>query len=295
VDGVKRIVLALGCVVAVSCSPLMPTPDGGEPEVDAGPVIVDSGVVDAGGVDAGAEDAGLVDAGTDAGTDAGLDAGTDAGMDAGWRAPLDGGHGVISGLCGRVAPQYLSPDPTFFEVHLDFGMDQYDDPAERPRLTPGAQTILMEGTAGGSSGISEAFAMEVLTLCEGASFVASETTVVYMPTTSKKTDIVVEMDGNQWGVSVVRAVLFPADAGYPVNAQTTGIIEGKLDDILISTMNVQPPHGWRKQVLAVLAYEQMHADSVRQIWNSLDAMTRADTVMYVIVTDGLDRPVYFNN
>lgn len=284
----------LACLFAIACDPPAAGPDGGEAVADAG--LPDAGAADAGPVDAGAEpgDAGLADAGAD---DAGAvsDGGAaDAGLDAGLRPPLDGGHGVIRGGCGRVAPQLLSPAPSFFEVHLDFGMDQFDDPVERSRLTPGAQQILMEGTAGGSSGLSEAFAYEVLALCEGASLVKSETTIVYNPPTSKKTDILVSIDGKQVGVSVVRAFLFPGDAGYPVNATTTGIIRGKLSDILVSSANVVPPDNWVKQVLAVVSYEQAGSTSVEAIWNSLDAMTRANTIVYVIVTDGADKPLYFN-
>lgn len=279
----------LACLFALSCDPLAVGPDGGEAVVDAG--LPDAGSPDAGPVDAGADpvDAGSGDAGVrpDGGTD-------DAGVDAGPRYPLDGGHGTILGTCGRVAPQLLSPNPSFFEVHLDFGMDQFDDPTERSRLTPGAQQILMEGTAGGSSGLSEAFAYEVLALCEGASFVKSETTIVYNPPTSKKTDILVSIDNKQVGVSVVRAFLYPGDAGYPVNATTTATIKGKLDDILVSSANVVAPDNWVKQVLAVVAYEQAGSTSVEAIWNSLDAMTRANTIVYVIVTDGRDKPLYFN-
>lgn len=283
----KRLALLLPCLLVVSCDPTAANPDAGTPVVDAG--APDAGTPDAGPRE---EDAGLPDAGP---SDAGApDAGVDAGVDAGPHLPLDGGHGLITGPCGRVAPQLLSPNPSFFEVHLDFGMDQYDDPVERARLTPGAQQILMEGTAGGSSGISEAFAYEVLALCEGASFVKSETTIVYNPPTSKKTDILVSIDGKQVGVSVVRAFLYPGDAGYPVNTSTTATIKGKLDDILVSSANVVPPDNWVKQVLAVVSYEQVGSTSVEAIWNSLDAMTRANTIVYVIVTDGRDKPLYFN-
>lgn len=232
--------------------------------------------------DAGDLDAGLPDAGPG-----------DAGVDAGFQLALDGGHGRVLGACGRVAPELAQPTPSYIEVHLDFGMDQFDDPAERPRLTPGAQRILQEGTAGGSSGISEAFAFEVLALCEGASFVKSETTIVYDPPTSKKTDILVAIAGQQVGVSVTRAVSFPADAGYFADAQRTAFLTGKLNDIQVSSMNVQPPDNWVKQLLVVMAYGDMHAATIHTIWDGLDPQIRADTVLYVVVTDGEDTPIYF--
>jgi hypothetical protein len=234
-------------------------------------------------LDAGREtDAGETDAGT---TDAGT---TDAGFGA-----ADGGHGHVGGICHRVAGELSQPFPSYIEVHLDFGTDGFDDPQERPRLTSGAQQILINGTAGGSSGISEAFAFEVLALCEGASFVKSETQIVYSPPTSKKTDILVAIGGQQVGVSVTRAVAFPPDSGYPVTPARVTFLERKLDDILVSSSNVVPPDNWVKQVLVVMAYDDMHASTIRTIWESLDAMTRADTVLYVVITDGDDSSIYF--
>ncbi|MBL9039680.1 MAG: hypothetical protein JNG84_14280 [Archangium sp.] len=218
-----------------------------------------------------------------------VDAGsTDAGL------PRLGNHARVRGTCGLVAAQLTSAEPSYVEVNLDFANDGFDDPGERARLTAGARQILMEGTAGGSSGISEAFAYEVLELCEGASFVKSETTIVYDPPSSKKTDILVNIAGQKVGVSVTRAVAFPPDAGYPVTPQRVEFLEGKLDDILVSSANVVPADRWVKQLLLVMAYDQAHAQTLRTIWNGVDAMTRANTVLYVVVTDGDDRVVYFN-
>lgn len=237
----------------------------------------DASVVDAGGHDAAVVDAGLMDAGVDAGPG----------------GPLDGGHARVVGQCQRVAGQLGLATPSYFELHLDFGSDGYDEPQERGRLTEGAQQILMEGTAGGSSGVSEAFAFEVLALCEGASFVKSETLVVYDPPTSKKTDILVRIANQKVGVSVTRAVAYPPDAGYPVNAARVMFLEGKLDDILVSSANVVPADKWVKQLLVVMAYDDMHAATIRSIWENLDAMSKADTVLYVVVTDGDDHAIYF--
>lgn len=265
---------------------------GGGGDVDAG--LEDAGPVDAdGGSDAGlgdadgGSDAGPVDA--DGGTDGGADA--DAGLDAGFRPALDGGHPQVLGSCFRVPGELFSPQPSYIEVRLDFGMDQFDDPAERPRLTPGAQTILATPNAGGSSVVSEAFAMEVLALCEGASLVKTETEIVYDPPTSKKTDILVDVDGSQLGVSVTRAVSFPRDGGYPVS-QAFSLLDGKLSDILVSSQNVVAPDNWVKQALVVMAWGDLQRDSIRTAWGQLDAGVRADTILYVVVTDGLDAPIY---
>jgi hypothetical protein len=307
----RALLLAFIVVSAASCLTGPMLPDGGEPPVGGGAgggealgggTGDDGGAATGGGgggdVDGGLEDAGPVevDAGTDAGTidaDAGADGGAeaDAGLDAGFRPALDGGHPQVLGSCFRVPGELFSPQPSYIEVRLDFGMDQFDDPAERPRLTPGAQTILATPNAGGSSVVSEAFAMEVLALCEGASLVKTETEITYDPPTSKKTDILVNVDGSQLGVSVTRAVSFPRDGGYPVS-QAFSLLDGKLSDILVSSQNVVAPDNWVKQALVVMAWGDLQRDSIRTAWGQLDAGVRADTILYVVVTDGLDAPIY---
>ncbi len=290
----RVLLLSLTLLSAAACltGPLLP--DGGDLPMDAGAGGGggggDAGAPDAGDDGGAGEDAGLE---LDSGVDAGFDAGHDAGVDAGPRGALDGGHAQVVGECFRVAPELGTASPSYLEVRLDFGMDQFDDPAERARLTAGAQTILATPNAGGSSVVSEAFAFEVLALCEGAELVKTETEIVYAPPTSKKTDLLVAIDGQHLGVSVTRAVSFPADAGYPLTQARLDFLEGKLDDILVSSMNVQPPDGWVKQALVVMAYGDEHAATIRAAWAAIDAASKADTIVYVVVTDGPDTPIYF--
>lgn len=239
-----------------------------------------------------------IDAGTDAApTDTSLPALDAPAFDA--PAMLDApasdagpvGFGRVAGPCGRLPAELGTPTPSYFDTRLDFAADAYDDPAERDQLTGGAREILVDGTSGGSSGVSEAFAFEVLSRCEGATLIATETEIVYVPATSKKTDMLVEIDGVRIGVSVTRAVGFPPDAPY--TTAEAAFIEDKLDDILESTMNVRSDFMWTKQILLIMAYGDMHATSIRAVWDSIDAASRADTIVYVVVTDGADDPIYF--
>jgi hypothetical protein len=276
-SSLRRAAVNLLFVLVIACGGAAP-PAGGDagPIVDAAPpldafVELDSGVRDdaAPPLDATAE----------------ADAGTEG------DAAVDTGFGSIAGICGTVADELDEAAPSFRLLRLDFGSDAYDDPAERALLTAGAQEILAEGTAGGSSGVSEAFAFEVLARCEGATLVKTETEIVYDPPTSVKTDILVEIAGMRVGVSVTRAVAFPPDTPYGVDRAL--FIEDKLDDILVSSANVVAEDSWVKQILVVMAYGDMHAESIRTVWDGLDAETRADTILYVVVTDGEDDPVYF--
>ena len=200
------------------------------------------------------------------------------------------GFGAIAGPCGRVAAEINSDMPSYFVTRLDFMSDGFDS-ADTSLLTAGGQEILSEGTAGGSSGESEVFAFEVLARCEGATLVKSETEIVYDPPTSKKTDMLVSIGGDNVGVSVVRAFGFPPTDPYTEEDATT-IMERKLDDILVSSTNVVAADAWTKQVLVVVAYADMHAESVRAAWENLDEATRADTIVYVVITDGDDDAIY---
>lgn len=249
--------------------------------------------------DGGAPDGGLdgsLDGGFDAsfdggGADGGLDASHDGGVDASPDASVPaGGFGAIAGPCPMVVGELETTTPSFFLNRLDFGDDPFDVPDDVARLTPGGQEIWMEGTLGGSSGESEVFAYEVLARCDGASLVKSESEIRYA-VEGAKTDILVAFDGTPIGVSVTRAFVFPPTEPYTV-AIARDLLMRKLADILESSANVAPEDQWRKQILVVMAYADMHAESIMSAWSSLDPAVTADTIVYVVITDGMDEPLY---
>jgi hypothetical protein len=199
------------------------------------------------------------------------------------------GFGTITGPCGFLDDELFDAAPSFFVNALDFAQNPYDV-EDFDALTPHGQEMILDGNAGGNSLYSEVFAMEVLARCELATLIASETEILY-DVEGKITDILVEIDGEKVGVSVVRAVGFPKDDPYTV-AQATTIIERKLSDILQSSANVSEEHRWVKQILSVLAYADQHVESVRTAWEALPAATRADTIIIVTVTHGDDLFMY---
>jgi hypothetical protein len=204
------------------------------------------------------------------------------------------GYGDISGSCGEIGARDVeSPDPALFEGAIDFTGEPAIDEDDTSALTPGGQEIVAAGNLGGSSLWSEVFAFEVLARCEGAELVKTEGEIVYA-VEGKKTDILVAIDGLKVGVSVVRAVGFPPEDPYPVEAALP-VLEGKLDDILQSSANVAPEDAWEKQILSVIAYSEEHAASIANAWELLDDGTRADTVVVVTVTDGDDDFIYFGD
>ncbi len=202
--------------------------------------------------------------------------------------PIDG-YGALSGTCGEVDEADIVDDlPQLLDNAIDFSARPAFDVM---LLSPGGQEIYADGNLGGSSLYSEIFAYEVLYRCEGAALLKTEGEIVYQ-TMGKKTDILLEIDGQRVGVSVVRAMSFPEGAPYPV-MQAYGVLEGKLADILESSANVAPQDAWPKQILAVVAQTQDHADAIETAYAMVDPATRADTIVYVTVTDGDDGFIYY--
>ncbi|MCA9696456.1 MAG: hypothetical protein KC431_02940 [Myxococcales bacterium] len=241
--------------------------------------------------DSGTDTSTGTDSSTDSGTDSSTDSGTDSSTDTGTDTGGDTGFADIID-CGMIVGELEQPTPSLFTTHLDFRGDPYDDPDDLPLLTEGAQTIMTTPNAGGSSTISEAFAYEVLARCEDAILLKTETEIGYDPVDSKKTDFLIELAGSKVGVSVTRAVGFPPEDPYPA-AQASGLVTGKLSDILVSSANVVPEDAWVKQILVIMAYADMHAELVAAAWADVDPMIQADTIVYVVVTDGMDTPIYF--
>jgi len=161
-------------------------------------------------------------------------------------------------------------------------------------LSAGGKEILADGNLGGSSLNSEILAMEALFRCDGATLVYTEGEVPYEDPGGKKTDLVVTLDGVRLGVSVTRAVGFPPDDPWPVE-KARDILDKKLDQIVLSSENVVDAEGWPKQLLFVAAYSPEHAENLKIAWDSLDAPTRADSVVVVAVTFGDDEYIYFGD
>lgn len=200
------------------------------------------------------------------------------------------GFGTITGACGVLVDELLSPDPSVIVNAIDFGTDPWDNPADLTLLTIGGQEMVADGNAGGSSLESEIFSLEVLTRCEGAVLVKTETEVVY-DLSGSITDILVEIDGMKVGVSVTRAVGFPRDAVY-TEATASALLSRKLTDIQESTAHVSAGDRWVKQILHVIAYADQHVAAMQAAFAALDPSIKADTILWVTRSDGNDEFLY---
>jgi len=210
------------------------------------------------------------------------------GVGAGGGDPI-GGYGALSGACGEIdLDDIVSPAPEILANAFDFnGYPTFDVSA----LSPGGQAMYAKGNLGGNSLYSEIFAYESLYRCDGAALLKTEGEIVYA-IQGKKTDLLVEIDGEKVGVSVVRAESYPKGSPYPVTQAYT-VLQGKLADILQSSANVDPQDAWQKQILAVLAQTQEHADAIQQAYAMIDPNTKSDTIVLVTLTEGDDDFIYY--
>ncbi|NUP06399.1 MAG: hypothetical protein HOW73_10110 [Polyangiaceae bacterium] len=208
---------------------------------------------------------------------------------AGGGGPADG-YGELSGTCGVLdAQDVASPDPDLIQGIIDFSARPAFDVS---LLSSGGQEMYADGNLGGSSLYSEIFAYEVLYRCDAAVYLKSEAEIVYQ-TEGKKTDLLIELDGEKVGVSVVRAMSYPEGSPYPVS-QAYDVLEGKLADIIQSSQNVAPEDAWQKQFLSVLAQTPDHAAAIVEAYAMVPAETKADTIVIITVTEGEDDFIYYN-
>jgi hypothetical protein len=134
-------------------------------------------------------------------------------------------------------------------------------------------------------------AYEVLYRCEAASLLKTEGEITYLDPSGKKTDLVVDVDGTQLGVSVTRAVGWPREDPYTAE-MATDLLTDKLGDIVLSSANVAETDAWSRQILSVIAYEPAHAAAIEEAWSALDADIRGDTLLFVTATLGDDEALY---
>lgn len=199
----------------------------------------------------------------------------------------ESGLGDLMGRCGILGPMELTGElPGFFVNTLDFGDEGWD----YDLLTPGGQEVFDDGNLGGSSLYSETIAFDVLARCEGATLIKTEGEIVY-DATGPRTDLLVDFEGTRIGVSVTRSQGFPLDAPYTVEQAQT-LLQDKLGDIPLSSAAVSAADAWQKQILHVIAYGPMHAESLITAYGALGPEYTLDTIVVVTITEGEDLFIY---
>lgn len=193
--------------------------------------------------------------------------------------------GTLAGTCGTLRGMLHSPMPSYIENTLTFAASER---YARDQLSPGGQRLYDTPNAGGSSAESEVMSLEVLHYCEGAELLRSETEIRYQPPddsgANSITDILVTLGGERVGVSVTR--VYRPMPMVVTEAIAREIILGKLQGINRSSVRVLPKDRWVKQVLHVFVADPAVMPLVRSAWMSIDAATRADTIVLVTLTRG---------
>jgi hypothetical protein len=236
------------------------------------------------GSDGDADDGsdGDADDGSDGDADDGSDGDADDGSDDGY--PIDG-IGDISGDCNMIT---LPGDAgLFLQNTIDFGTTAFDETL----LSHGGTELFEEGTLGGSSIHSEVFAYEVLHRCEVAFLLKSETEIEYADTGGKKTDMLVEIDGQNVGVSVTRAYKWGEDAIY-TEEDAFSLLYDKLSDVISSAENVVEADAWNHAILHVITYDESYVTSLEAAYSTLPDGLKDETIVVLTVTNGDDEFIY---
>ena len=198
--------------------------------------------------------------------------------------PLDG-IGDIRGDCDVIS----LPEDAGLWIHnvLDFGAEVFDETL----LSHGGSALFEAGTLGGSSIHSEVIAFEVLHRCEIAFLVKTEGEIEYSDERGKKTDMLVEIDGLNVGVSVTRAFKWGEDAIFTEEDAHT-LLSNKLEDVLLSGANAAASNAWNHAILHVIAYDSSYVDALAAAYTTLDAGLTSDTIVVITVTEGDDAFLY---
>lgn len=245
-----------------ACSSTSVNQPGAPQESDAGVVDPPAGEADA----AITEEASTKDAGA-----------TDAG-------PYGTILGTLTGSCGIVRSQLLQPTPSFELQHLTFVAGQTFDAAS---LSSEGQRILTTPNAGGSSIESEVMSFEILRYCEGAKLLKTETEIQYTPGGSggsNITDNLLEIDGKKVGVNPIR-IYRPSNIPL-TDAAVKQDLSDKLTSIKRSSERVVPADKWVKQIMHVWTANAAATDAVKRMYPTIDADTKADTIVLVTETTG---------
>jgi len=194
---------------------------------------------------------------------------------------------IVSGECGILDTELVDPSPHFLDTTILINTCDYVP----EYMSPGATEIWTDGNAGGSSIYSEIFAFEMASQCEDAILLKTENEILYIDPQGKITDLLVEIDGVKIGVSVTRAFIYPL--GTPLTLdRAEEILADKLGDVLISSANVAPEDQWQKQILVVETPTVEDKTQLIVAYASLDPAVKADTICWVMATEGDDDFLY---
>ena len=202
---------------------------------------------------------------------------------------IDGGPygtllGTLTGSCGIVRSQLLQPTPSFELQHLTFVAGETFGAAS---ISADGQRMLTTPNAGGSSIESEVMSFEILRYCEGAKLLKTETEIQYMSGGSggsNITDNLLEIDGKKVGVNPIR-IYRPSNITL-TDADVKKDLSDKLTSIKVSSERVVPADKWVKQIMHVWTANAAATDAVKRMYPTIDASTKADTIVLVTETKG---------
>jgi hypothetical protein len=135
----------------------------------------------------------------------------------------------------------------------------------RQSLSHGANKIMEEPNAGGSSVNSEALSMEILASLSRAQLLLSEMEVQYETPQCSIADFVVSIAGRRIGVSVTRAMRYHGGPSAYTMDDARVILIKKLRGMVDAGFCVSSEHSWEMAILHVFAQTDSVADTLKKV------------------------------
>lgn len=195
---------------------------------------------------------------------------------------------ILAGSCGELDTELTDASPHLFTTRV--GVTECDYVAAG--LSAGGLEILQDDNLGGSSLYSEILVHELAYECDDALLLKTEGEIVYDDANGKKTDLLLEIEGTKIGVSVTRAIVYPPGTPLdPLTAET--LLEDKLQDVILSSANVSAEDQWAKQILVIEMPDAASLSLMVDTYATTDEALKADTIVWMVDTDGEDDFLYF--
>lgn len=160
-------------------------------------------------------------------------------------------------------------------------------------VTTYAQKIYQEPNAGGSSYNSEALSADLISELFCASNLVTEMELQYKYET-KKCDYLIQMYGQNVGVSVTRGMKYPEPGMYE-REDAERLLEKKLSDLIAARSGLRQIHKFNKSILHIWCETNTIADMLTEVYHGLHSYYKNNIVVVLTVTNCSAQYIFYDH
>jgi len=184
---------------------------------------------------------------------------------------------------------------SMLEDPLAFGLTRNTWTSRRPlkdyQISEGAEKIYKEPNAGGSSVNSEALSADVFADLFNASEILTEMEIDYGATNWKKCDYVAKMFGNEYAVSVTRAMKHFQPDSYD-HEDARELLTKKLNGLSVACSGMLGYGRLNKSVLHIWCQSEKIADTITEVYARLPSFLKRGVVIMLTLALGANYIYY---